>query len=59
MDKTIQSTCHIEDSDVDGIVNDALAKQQVTFEKMLEVQHKAFQACLQPFVEATTGCLFQ
>ena len=48
MGKTTRSTSHLEDSDVDGIINDVLAKQQLTFEKMLEVQQKAFQA----FVEA-------
>ena len=51
MGKT-RSTSHHDDSDVDAIVSDALAKQQVPFEKMLDVQQKAFQACLQSFVEA-------
>jgi len=34
------------------MVSDALTKQQVSFEKMLDVQQKAFQACLQSFMEA-------
>ncbi|KAK2180005.1 hypothetical protein NP493_462g00013 [Ridgeia piscesae] len=51
MGKT-RSTSHHEDSDVDAIVNDALVKQYVTFEKMLDAQQKAFQVCLQSFVEA-------
>ena len=51
MGKT-RSTSHHDESDVDAIVSDALAKQQVSFEKMLDVQQKAFQACLQSFVEA-------
>ena len=51
MGKT-RSTSHHDDLDVDAIVSDALAKQQVSFEKMLDVQQKAFQACLQSFVEA-------
>ena len=50
MGKT-RSTSHHNDSDVDAIVSD-VAKQQVSFEKMLDVQQKAFEACLQSFVEA-------
>ena len=46
-----RSTSHHDDSDVDAIVSDALTKQQVSFEKMLDVQQKAFQACLQSFVD--------
>ena len=42
MGKTTRSTSHLEDSDVDGIINDVLAKQQLTFEKMLEVQQDPF-----------------
>ena len=51
MGKT-RSTSHNDDSDVDSIVSEALTKQQVSFEKMLDIQQKAFQACLQAFVEA-------
>ena len=54
MGKT-RSTSHHEDSNVDAIVSDALAKQQVSFEKMLDVQQKAFEACLQSFVEANNA----
>ena len=50
MGKT-RSTSHHNDSDVDAIVSD-VAKQQVSFEKMLDIQQKAFQACFQSFVEA-------
>jgi coproporphyrinogen III oxidase len=52
MGTTTRSTSHPEDSDVDGIINDVLDKQQLTFENMLAVQQKAFQACLKAFVEA-------
>ena len=49
MGKT-RSTSHHDDSDVDAIVSDALAKQQVSFEKMLDVQQKEGFPSLPPVI---------
>ena len=56
MGKTTRSVSHVEDehdTNVDTIVNAALAKKEVLFEKLLQMQQSTFQACLQSFVEAT------
>ena len=56
MGKPTRSVSHVEDehdTNVDTIVNAALAKKEVFFEKLLQMQQSTFQACLQSFVEAT------
>ena len=42
-----------QDPDYDAIVSSALARQEEVFMKHMAVQHTAFQACLQSFLEAT------
>ena len=42
----------VEDSQLTNI-NDALARQEAMFLKMLDVQQKTFQSCIQAFMDAT------
>ena len=56
MGKTTRPVSHVEDdhdTNVETIVNAALAKKEEVFEKLLQMQQSTFQACLQSFVEAT------
>ena len=56
MGKTTRSVSHVEDehdTNVETIVNAALAKKEEVFKKLLQIQQSTFQACLQSFVEAT------
>ena len=51
MGKTTRSSS-LPDQDPD-FVSSALARQEEVFMKQMAVQQTAFQACLQPFLEAT------
>ena len=46
-----RNSSHAQDTDLDSIIADALSKQEKLSRELLEIQHKAFQACFQMFVE--------
>ena len=56
MGKTARAVSHLEDehdTNVETLVNAVLARKEEIFEKLLQMQHTTFQACLQSVVEAT------
>ena len=49
--RRVRSSSHAHDIDMDPTTADALSKQEKLSRELLEIQQKAFQACLQTFVE--------
>ena len=46
-----QSNSHAQDTDLDPTIVGALSKQEKVFRELLEIQQKAFRACIPMFVE--------